>query len=63
MALWSISEDWYNTRCIAENVPVMEPIFRFSNILADQNHTAGERVRSLAYNRDGYVSWWTGSHC
>ena len=58
MALWSISEDSYNRRCIAEDVPVMKPIFRFPNILRDHNHTTGERVRSLAYNSHGYVSWY-----
>ena len=58
MALWSISEDSFNRQCIiAEDVPVMKPIFRFPNILRDQNHIAGERVRSLAYNSHGYVSW------
>ena len=56
MALWSITEDLHNERCMADNVPAMEPIFRFSNMLTDQSYTHGERVRGLAYNRHCYVS-------
>lgn len=43
---------------MAENVPSMEAIFRFSNLIADRSEDlqlAGERVRSLAYNKNTYV--------
>ena len=58
MALWSISslEDSSNGY-LAEEVPTMEPIFKFSNISTETTEAlalAGERVRSLAYNSCNY---------
>lgn len=69
MALWSITTPTTlnNVKCsgknelisLAECVPVMEPIFKFSNLLLEPHVLAthdGERVRSLAYNPNKYVS-------
>lgn len=59
MALWSIAgmED-SRERCLAEDVPSLEPIFRFANLNDNMESCtlAGERVRSLAYNKKNYVS-------
>ena len=71
MALWSVngSSKSDSITCknttgddnvinLAECVPIMEPIFHFSNLCLEP-HTltsAGERVRSLAYNSHSYVS-------
>ena len=59
MALWSLSpmEDPRESH-IAEDVPRMEAIFKFANVSADtmeEYQLAGERVRSLAYNKHKYV--------
>ncbi len=64
MALWSVTSssvcesDTEVSVTLAECVPFMEPIFHFSN-LSTEPHTlasASERVRSLAYNSNNYVS-------
>ena len=58
MALWSTTslEDSSNSY-LAEEVPTMAPIFKFSNVSAETTEAlalAGERVRSLAYNNWNY---------
>lgn len=58
MALWSINgHPNSNDRTLAESVPVLEPVFTFSN-LSSETHTLttnDERVRSLAYSHHSYV--------
>lgn len=59
MALWSIpsgcdtskGQDTEDKTNLAECVPVIEPIFTFSNLSSEPHTLAtnGERVRSLAY--------------
>ena len=59
MALWSISPLEESKGHLAEEVPIMEPIFKLTNISTDsmKDYTlAGERVRSLTYNKYQYVS-------
>lgn len=49
---------------LAEYVPVIQPIFTFSNLLLEPHVLAtneSERVRSLAYNSNTHVS--TGFKC
>lgn len=44
---------------LAENVPVIQPIFTFSNLLLEPHVLAtneSERVRSLSYNSNSHVS-------
>ena len=64
MALWSVvsldspdgSEEEENSP-MAEDVSKLGPIIKFSNLTSDTNVTPHcERVRSLAYSRDTYVS-------
>lgn len=62
MALWSIGNHSSDTKelepkGIAECVPVLEPIFTFSNLPSDAHTltTNEERVRSLAYCYHNYV--------
>ncbi len=60
MALWSTTpfERLPEGETMAEDVPSMESIFRFSNLISDRAEDlqlAGERVRSLAYNKHNYV--------
>ena len=58
MALWSVSaHSSMQDGQLAEDVPVIEPIFTFSN-LSSEAHTLTtneERVRSLAYCHHNYV--------
>ena len=70
MALWSVSSLDTPTQeregegeegrggLLAEDVKKLEPIIKFSNLAtsADPPTPHCERVRSLAYNRDRYVS-------
>ncbi len=72
MGLWSISgidsschsaemraemQDENEVTSLAECVPVIEPVFTFSNLHSEPNTPArnGERVRSLAYCYNSYV--------
>ena len=62
MGLWSLngidaSKDNVDMTSLAECVPVIEPVFTFSNLHAESNTPPpnGERVRSLAYCCNGYV--------
>lgn len=69
MGLWSISgintaqETDSDTTNLAECVPVIEPVFTFSNLHLEPNAPTpnGERVRSLAYCCNGYVCTLTKS--
>ena len=47
---------WEKSHPLAENVPVMKPIFHFSNSSAEPYDltSVGDRVRSLAYNEQKY---------
>lgn len=59
MALWSINgrPNSNDGTELAESVPVLEPVFTFSN-LSSETHTLttnDERVRSLAYSHHSYV--------
>lgn len=74
MALWSITNPVYwkpdesicnkrnqedESMNLAECVPVMNPVFTFSNLLLEPHVLAtseSERVRSLAYNSNSHVS-------
>jgi hypothetical protein len=63
MALWSVS-DYSNLNDeevigLAECVPVIEPVFTFSNLSSDVHSltTTEERVRSLAYCHHNYVCY------
>ena len=64
MALWSVctledcgDSEREGNRLLAEDVRKMEPIIKFSNLMSDTNVAAHcERVRSLAYSKDSYVS-------
>ena len=59
MSLWSITSiEQSEEKYVAEEVPSLEPIFKFSNITTNTDEEcrlAGEKVRSLAYNRHQYV--------
>lgn len=61
MALWSITPfEQSDGVHVAEEVPSLDPIFKFSNLAVDKDEEyrqAGEKVRSLAYNRHQYVRW------
>ena len=64
MALWSVSclepatEETRRGGPMAEDVQRLEPIIKFSNIAGNISSSGShsERVRSLAYNRERYVS-------
>lgn len=65
MGLWSIDSNMshhngmelQDNSSLAECVPVVEPVFTFSNLHSEHNIPApnGERVRSLAYCCNSYV--------
>ena len=70
MALWSVSSlepmeeeeeeegDMIRSGPMAEDVQRLEPIVKFSNLMGSGRSSSShcERVRSLAYNRQKYVS-------
>ncbi len=69
MALWSVNgnstnENGSELAGLAECVPVIEPIFTFSNVSSEAHTltTNEERVRSLAYCYHSYVCCTTCMH-
>ena len=54
MVLWTINNQGF-PHTLAEETPLLEPLFHFSNVRSLPSD-CGERVRSLAYNKDTLVS-------
>ena len=54
MALWTVVNEQDPPHTLAENTPLLDPLFHFSNVRYSPSD-CGERVRSLAFNKETLV--------